>query len=89
MRAQRPDIETFSQNLCNYLSSIGSFLQDENILGPYAITITMEKLDELEGWRRPGVPESIGNSRPLLVESVDDHQNIKDLIEQLRSALFH
>lgn len=85
----RPDIASFEENLRRHLRSLQEFLNEGDVNGPYAITFAIEGLDELDGWSRPGMSSEIGDSRPSIVEDLNDPQVLGDFITQVRSALFY
>ena len=88
MPHQRPDISALNANLASYMRSVGEFLDDEQVVGPYAVMLGIENLDEMEGWSRPRMAASVGDSRPRIVERLDDQHMLKDFVEQTRSALY-
>lgn len=85
---ERPDINAFENNLKRYLQSLHDFLNDAGVVGPYAITLAVEGLNEIEGWSRPGMPSEVGDSRPSVVETPMEAQLFGEFVAQVRSALF-
>jgi hypothetical protein len=88
LRLGRPNVEAFGQKLSAYLCSIGDFLAEEGIVGPFAIIMGIENLDELDGWSRPGMASSVSGGRPRIVEQLHDETVLGAFIEQVRSGLF-
>ncbi|MGF9564692.1 ATP-binding protein [Neorhizobium sp. BT27B] len=84
----RPNVSLLRQKLTRYLSSVSRFLKDEGILGPYAVMLGIDNLDQLEGWSDRGLPTGVGDARPTVVGELYDDAMISNLIEQVRSAVF-
>lgn len=85
---QRPDIKAFEANLQRYLQTLHDFLNDNGVTGPYAITLAIEGLADIEDWSRPGMPSEVGDSRPSVVGTPMDEPLAEEFVAQVRSALF-
>lgn len=79
---------TALKSLDDLIQSLHDFLNDGGVVGPYAISLAIEGLDEIEGWSRPGMPSEVGDSRPSVVETPMDARLVGEFVEQVRSALF-
>ncbi|MEJ1117094.1 ATP-binding protein [Phyllobacterium sp. CCNWLW109] len=85
---ERPDMAAFRENLGRFIASISDFLLEARVVGPFAITLAIENLDEMEEWPRPGMANEVGDSRPSVMESLADPRLIDDFVAQVRSVLY-
>lgn len=83
----RLGLHEFNEASKRYLTSLGKFLGEQGIEGPFAMTLALQGLGESEhfGAWFPNV-STVRTLRPRVVQDVDDSELIADFLRRVRQA---